>query len=276
MRAHELAEMAALAAVHGEQLINSAANTIDGSLSAYWKASRCRLDRWCRSLGLLAKHNQRSEWTPNERQTVEEILVSEILSRVVAAIAVAHDVHHMANESAPVARNIFTAHVDVKRRAIALAIAPHRNADLADDLLSLRRQCERWTDLLLAYLTPHVVVDEFAASAARVGDFAYDVRDHLRSGTSSDMAVTMVVAGMRSTLTPLAGDRSPNADLNREIAAAVLAGFAPDFFDSHGHLRSTWLERIQNVPDESPADLGEWWQSSPGDASDSRPVRWRR
>jgi hypothetical protein len=277
MHAHELADLAALVAVHGEQLVTADAVTMDHTLAAYWRASRCRVDRWCRSLGLVAKHNDRGAWTPIEIGAVEEILVSEILARVVAAVAAAHDKRHAASESAPVARNIFNSHVDVKRRAIALAVAPHRDQKQAHNFLALRRQCERWTDLLLAYLAPHVAVDDFAASAARVGDFAYDAREHLRSGTSSDMAVTMIVAGMRSSLAPLTDVRSPNADLNLDIATALIGGFAPDFFDSHGHLRSTWLERLRKVPNESPVNIDNWWHTAPHGPHDvPRPARWRR
>jgi hypothetical protein len=276
MHAHELSDLAALVAVHGEQLVAADAATMDHALAAYWKASRCRLDRWCRSLALLTKHDDRGEWTQNEIGSVEEILVSEILSRVVAAIGAAHDVRHSASESAPVVRNIFNSHLDVKRRAVALVVAPHRDQEQADNFLALRRQCDRWTDLLLAYLAPHAAVDEFAASAARVGDFAFDAREHLRSGASSDMAVTMIVAGMRSSLARLSAGRSPNSDLNLEIATALIGGFAPDFFDSHGHLRSTWLERIRRVPNEGPLNIDNWWHAARGDSPDPRSARWQR
>ena len=277
MHAHELADLAALAAVHARQLIAVDAATMDQALAAYWKASRCRLDRWCRSLALLTKHRERPRWTPREIGTVEEILVSEILIRIVTAIAVAHDKQYNINESAPIARNILAAHVDVKRRAMALVVAPHRNSEQAEEFLAVRRQVERWSDLLLAYLTPYVAVDEFAADPARVGDFAYDAREHLRSGTSSDMAVTMITAGLRSSFAPLSDSETPNADLNHEIATALVSTFAPDFFDSHGHLRSAWLERIQNVPNESPLTSDNWWHAVPHAPHDTpRQTHWRR
>ena len=268
MHVHELADLAALAAVHGEQLVAADANTMDQMLSAYWKASRCRLDRWCRSLALVAKHPDREAWTEYEIGALEEILVSDLATRVVAAIAVAHDARLSANESAPVARNIFTSHADVRQRAIALAIAPHRDQQQAEDFLALRRQCERWTDLLLAYLTPHVVVDEFAADAARVGDFAFDAREHLRLGASSDMAVTMIVAGMRSSLGPLFSSGTPNSDLNQEIATALIGGFTPDFFDSHGHLQIFVARTPPPRPGRNPAGPRQSLASRP-----SRPAR---
>lgn len=85
MHAHELADLAALAAVHGEQLIAADAATIDQLLSVYWKASRCRIDRWCRSLALVAKHPDRQAWTDYEIGAVEEILVSDLVTRVIAS-----------------------------------------------------------------------------------------------------------------------------------------------------------------------------------------------
>jgi len=277
MHAHDLADLAALLAVHSEQLVAADSATMDGMLASYWKASRCRLDRWCRGLALATKHSETNSWTLDEIATVDEILVTEILSRVVAALAVAHDESHSASESGPVARNIFNSHLDMKRRAMALVVAPHRDQEQADDFLALRRQCERWTDLLLAYLAPHAAVEEFAACTARVGDFAFDAREHLRSGTASDMAVTMIVAGMRSSIVRLSPAESANADLNLDIATALVSGFSPDFFDSHGHLRSTWLERIRNVPNESPVNIDNWWHTTPhGPHNVPRPARWRR
>lgn len=276
MHSHDLAHLAALAAVHGEQLIAADAATMDHALSVYWKASRCRIDRWCRTLALIAKHPERTAWTDYEIGVIEEILVSDLVTRVIAAIALAHDERQAANESAPVARNIFNAHLDIRRRAIAVAIAPHRDAAQADDFLALRRQCERWTDLLLAYLTPHVAVDAFAFDASRVGDFAFDAREHLRAGSSSDMAVTMIAAGLRSSLGPIKAGRTLNADLNQEIATALVGGFDPAFFDSHGHLNSAWLERLRQVPDETPLDTATAWQLSPHARHDvPRPARWR-
>jgi hypothetical protein len=273
MNAYELVDVAALAAVHGEQLVSADAATINESLTTYWKSSRCRLNRWSRSLASLARQ---SEWTANELQAVEEILVSDILTRVVAAIAVAHDQRHSPSESAPVARNIAAAHLDVKRRAMALVLAPHRSADHANELLTLRRQSERWTDMLLSYLTPLVATDEFAVDAARVGDFAFDAREHLQSRAASDMAMTMIVAGLRSSFVPISKGSSLNADLNSEIATAIVACFAPDFFDSHGYLRSTWLERLRRVPNESPVNIDNWWHASPGESPNVRPAHWRR
>jgi hypothetical protein len=277
MQAHELADLAALVAVHGEQLVANDAATMEASLAAYWKASRCRLDRWGRGLAALTRDTTQDGWVDEDIAAVQEILVSEILSRVVTAIAAAHDMGHAVSESAPVARNIFNAHIDLKRRAVAVVVAPHRDQEFAHDFLALRRQCDRWIDLLMAYLAPLVPVAEFATDVARVGDFAFDAREHLRSGASSDMAVAMIVAGMRSSLLRLSSAASPNEDLNLEIATSVVGIFKPDFFDAHGHLRSPWLDRICKASADSSVASDVWRHQTPHGPHDGpRPARWRR
>ena len=90
------------------------------------------------------------------------------------------------------------------------------------------------------------------------------------------MAVTMIIAGMRSSLGPLQSPATLNSDLNHEIATALIGGFSPNFFDTHGHLQSAWLERLRRVPDETPLDRDNLWQVAPHARHDvPRPARWR-
>jgi hypothetical protein len=301
MHAHDLARLAAVAAVHCDQLASSSPETMDQMLATYWRASRCRLDRWCHSLHALGeRHNEHNhtaaspdvqrvdksinkgrearsrEWSIGADAVVEEILVSEILTRTIAALTVAHDERHAQSESAPIGRNIFDGHLDARRRALSLvASTAHRGTSYAKAIVALHRQCDRWSDLLLAYLATHTNVEPFAASAARVVDFSYDARQHLNSTASSDMAVTMILAGMNSSLARLSPDRSPNTDLNAELATAVLGCFSPVDFDSLGLLQSPWFERLRNSPVEGPAAIEDWWPGSPIDVPLGS-ARWRR
>jgi hypothetical protein len=270
---------------------------MDQMLSVYWRASRCRLDRWCHSLhaitelsrnthlpypepldeGVGENKKPRTEaWSLGATAIVEEILVSEILTRTLAALTAAHDKHQAQAESAPIGRNIFDGHLDARRRALALVASPaHRGTRHAKAIVALHRQCDRWTDLLLAYLAPLANVGQFAASPARVQDFAYDARHHLQSATSDAVTVTMIHAGMNSSLKRLSLDRSPNTDLNLELAAAVMSCFSPEIFDSFGLLKSTWLERVQKSPNETAAALDDWWRWQPDAVIPLQGSRWR-
>jgi hypothetical protein len=297
MHAHDLSRLAAVVAIHGQQITSASRETMDKMLVAYWRASRCRLDRWCHSLHALGERSKNTtrprshslddggrtreesrprDWSASAAAVVEEILVSEILTRTIAGLTVAHDNRHAHAESAPIGRNIFDGHLDARRRALALvASPPHRGTRHAKAIVAFHRQCDRWSDLLLAYLAPHAKVAPFAASPARVADFTYDARHHLQSAKASEMALTMILAGMNSSLERLSPDRSPNTDLNLELAAAVLSCFPPAVFDSFGLMRSTWLEQLLTTPNETLATVESWWQLSPID-SPPQSARWRR
>jgi len=267
MHARDLADLAALVSVHGQQLVSASPRLVDQALESYWTASRFRLDRWCgtlRNLGDKMVQQRCVVWPPDATQVVEEVFVGEILTRCFAAILAAHDSEHARCESDPIGRNILSGHRDATRRAADLLVSP-ANACLrhTESLQALQGRCQRWTDLLLAYLSRHTKVQDFAFDPARVQEFAVDASRHLGSATSNNAATTMLSAGMWSTLEVLSVGDSPNADLNRQIAAAVLACFGPEFFDSHGLLRSVWLDRLQSIPDETLALIHEWWQPAP-------------
>jgi hypothetical protein len=297
MHAHDLARLAAVAAVHGQQLAAASPEKMDQMLAIYWRASRCRLDRWCHSLHAIKERSQslplpkphfsseqieesfesqQQFWSIGASAIVEEILVSEILTRTLAAITAAHDGLRSQAESAPIGRNVFDGHLDARRRVLVLVASPaHRGTSHAKAIVALHRQCDRWTDLLLAYLAPLAKVEAFAASPARVRDFEYDARHHLQSPASSNMAVTMILAGMNSSLERLSPDRSPNTDLNLELGTAILSCFSPEAFDSFGLLKSSWMDHLQTSPNETDAMIEDWWQTAPS-AIPSQVSRWRR
>jgi len=267
MHVRDLADLAALVSVHGQQLVSASPRVVDQALESYWTASRFRLDRWngtMRTLGDKMIQQRCVAWPPEVTQVVEEVFVGEILTRCFSAILAAHDREHERCESDPIGRNIFSGHRDASRRAADLLVSP-ANACLrhTESLQSLQGRCQRWTDLLLAYLSSDMRAEEFSFVPARVQEFAVDASRHLGSATSNGAATTMLSAGMRSTLEVLSVGDTPNADLNRQIAAAVLACFGPEFFDSHGLLRSVWLDRLQTVPDETLALIHQWWQPAP-------------
>jgi hypothetical protein len=269
MHARDLADLAALVSVHGPQLVSASPRLVDQALEAYWAASRFRIDRWCGTLRTFSeKLNQQSAvaWSPEVTQAVEEVFVSEILTRCFAAILSAHDRHHRRAESDPIGRNIMNSHRDASRRATDLFNSP-ANISLrhTESLGELQGRCQRWNDLLLAYVSKSAPVADFAFDNRRVQEFAVDASRHIHSAATNGAATTMLSAGMRSTLELLSAGDTPNADLNRQIAAAVLACFGPEFFDSHGLLRSVWLDRLQSVPDETLALIHEWWQPAPAE-----------
>ena len=277
MQAHHLADLAALVAVNSPAFIAADREPLASAMTAYWQASRCRFDRWCRVVRQLTMQTSHRESSPESLAVLEEIFVSVILSRTIAAVAVAHDNRHGAMECGPVARNILSGHLDARRRALALVATPaNRGHGRAQALLALARQCDRWSDLVLSYLAPQIEVAEFAASRIRVHDFAADAQHQLWTTASSYTAVTMIVLGMRTSFAPIVRGPTPNSDLNRDIGQAILACLPAESFDSLGLLRSTWLGRLQQTSSDSPTNVAKMWAAPPTSSLSRHTPRWSK
>jgi hypothetical protein len=151
MHARDLAELAALVAVESPALVTAGAQVPYSVIEPYWTASKCRLDRWGRLLRqLTAAAGQPPlpatlSW-PRVRPVLEEILASELLTRLWTAAAAAYDAARNDQELSPVARNIFGGHLDARRRLLAL-LADGRVIQLPEavKLNHLRRRVERAT-----------------------------------------------------------------------------------------------------------------------------------
>jgi hypothetical protein len=257
MHARELVELAAIVAVHGPVLVRGTGQLSPTSVEQYWTASKCRLDRWGRSLKGFASYaddpgppRRQAQW-PLVRGVLEEILTGEVLTRVWAAVLHAYDRHRGDEEAGAVARSVLIGHLEARHRVLTLLVrSPAIETEGAVKLNHLRRRSERWTDLLIGYLVGLEDVSQFAVDPQRARDFAEDLRYRSdRKGCRG--AWTLVLASLRAAFATGLGPVSPNADLNAEIASSILACFQPELFDSTGLFRSLWLTRLANVTNDA-------------------------
>lgn len=249
-------------------------------LGQYWAASKCRLDRWSRALKTALPPDCVSTRNlapadgslPTERLpgVLEEILASEVLSRVWAALLTAYDQRHGCDENAPVARNVLAGHAEARNRALTLLVrGPGISSHEAVSLNRLRRRAERWTDLLIGHLAVEHDVCELAANPDVAREFADDLQHH-RGWSPDSQAWPLVMASLRSGFRQGIATRSPNGDLNRRIAAGVLACLPPDLFDSTGLLQSLWMARISHAADDAQCLIAELFAAEASPASDAR------
>src|SRR4030095_3674033 len=84
------------------------------------------------------------------RPVLEEILASELLTRIWTATAAAYDQARGDQNLGPVARSILNGHLEARRRLLTI-LADGRAIELshAVDLNRFRRCVERWGDMLL-------------------------------------------------------------------------------------------------------------------------------
>ncbi len=274
MHACDLLELAAIVSAHGPQLIQSGQRVPAGAAEQYWTASKVRLDRWGRSL---------KEGPEKNLDVLEEILISEVLTRVWTAVLCGYDRRHGTDEVEPVARSVLIGHMEARHRVLTLMVGQRGiNAAAAMKLNRLRRRAERWTDMLLARLAGACPIAEFAADPQRARDFADDAR--CRGGRPfGRQAWPLVMMSLRAAFRRSVSPNSPNADLNGRIAAAILSFFPPEVFDSTGLLRSLWMMRLSNITDDTQGMIEELLAveptaptRGPGFASDLRGQWWQR
>jgi hypothetical protein len=250
MRAYELVELSALIAVNGQAFLEGQGRLPDNSIAQYWSVSRHRFDRWAvalkRDLQRLraGEKNSQAIWR-HARPVLEEILTGEMLTRVWTAVACAHDRQGGASYVSPVVRSVFLGHMEARNRALNFMFYA-QDHDLAAvlDINRIRHRCERWTDMLLAYLVPFCDVKKVAHDAKRVVDFAEDACDQLRQSNEEHVWQLLRLA-LRSTFGRSLAKRSPNADLNAQIASSILACPRAETLDATGTPDSLWMERLE-------------------------------
>ncbi len=263
MQANELVHLAALIAVHGAPPDGSPLVVSRGNLANYWTASKCRLDRWQRTLRPTARMDDASPvgiGFKSLRGVIEEILLSEVLTRVWTGFLLAHVRSSERDESESVARSVLMGHLESRHRALGLLMHA-AGVPIAEAVVvnQLRCKAERWTDLLLGQLSVPCDLSELAVDAQRVRDFALDhetdAAEHLAQRWS------LLLASLRQAFPITRLPQSPNSDLNERIAASVLACFPSEAFESTGLFHSLWMVRLRYAADDAQTMLDQLCRS---------------
>ena len=251
-----MVELAALVAIHAPPFIRGAASPPAAMLEQYWTASRCRLDRWTRLLRRLSDaiaqlpRPATLAW-PRVRPVLEEILASELLTRLWTAATVAYDNSRDEEELGAVTRSIYTGHLEVRRRLLALLADSQTFEEVqAATLNQLRRRVERWTDMLLAHLARDVDVSSFAFEPDRTAEFASDL-DHEAVNAQPHFTCQLMLSSLRVAFATSEPRQSPNNDLNRRIGRAILGCLGELPAGTIGVTSPLWLDRLTATADDA-------------------------
>ena len=262
MHPRETAELAAWVAVHAPLLVQGTARVPQLASEQYWSASKCRLDRWRRLLTQVTAAAGEPlkpatlAW-PRVRPVLEEILTSELLTRIWTAAATAYDAARGDQDLEPIARNIYGGHLDIRRRLLGVMTDGRTLAGKdVQQLDQLRRRVERWGDMLLAHVSDLVAVEEFAFDAVRAHDFAADL-DRESAHAEHEFTTQLMFTSLRTSFSFGLADRTPNIDLNRKIGAAILSCFRDELAISSGLSPTLWLERISRTASDTEGMIEE-------------------
>jgi hypothetical protein len=252
MHARQLVELSGILAAQGPLLVAGTQPLSPSGLAQYWTASKCRLDRWSRSLRSLTTEAQwqdgaapRPGW-PHLRGVLEEIFTGEMLTRVWTALVCLCGQRHDCSDAEAVTRSVLVGQQEARHRALTLLVdGPGIQVAEAVRINHLLRRVERWTDLLLGHLGGLGDVSPLANDAQRVRDFADDLG--ARGAAATPQAVRLMLGSLRLAFRQGLSPESPNEDLNEAIASAILACLPVEVFDGTGQFQSPWLLRIYNL-----------------------------
>ncbi len=251
MHASQLAELGSWIAAHsGSFAYGQKTQALDAS-NEYWTASKCRLQRWITALKMFEKDianpsPDHDPW-PALEVIVQEILISEFLTRIWAATVLLHDAYQGTDELQGLANSTFVSHIEARNRAVRLLLAGQgSNEDVFDRFNVLRRKMERWTDLFLSQIPNLEIARKFAFDQNRVADFFSEKPEQQDQASLRRQQVLM--ASFKAEMTGL-NEFAANPAFNRQIASGILACFPSDRFDSTGlpkSARMLWLEKAQD------------------------------
>ena len=253
MHAKQLVELASLVTTESPVLVRGTRQLPSTALEEYWVASKCRMQQWTTAIATFrdetkwaSKECQSLKWLAN-RHIFEEIIVSEVLTRVWGSTLVAIDDTLRTQDYAPIARSVFVSHLEARNRVLRLLTSE----SLIDRFHSkkidrLRQQAERWTDLLLSYQAHDCDVSEFAFDILRVEDFSSDHRcRRLELPWQTDLQ-PLVTLAVRRWLDGIQTD-AYQSRLNAQIGQSVLGCIDPRLFLETGKLSSIWQLRLSKA-----------------------------
>lgn len=252
MHATQLADLAAWVAIHSSTFVYGEGENTALNVQDYWAKSKCRIARWNSAVKMFSHDLNDDECNHNPwpaiEIVVEEIIVSEILTRVMSAALVVYDKYTNSDELKGIAHGILIGHMETRNRAMRLLLHGRaQNEQVFDRINQLRRQVERWTDLFLSRFDNSTAASQFGFKPQRVKDFAgervvYSDEEFRRSQQ-------VFIQSMARSLSACTQKFAANPDLNREIATGVMGCFIKDRFDSFGLPKSSqllWLEKSHN------------------------------
>ncbi|MGB7346116.1 MAG: hypothetical protein WBD20_18000 [Pirellulaceae bacterium] len=185
-------------------------------------------------------------WWEHNLSMLEEVIVSEMLSRVVAATTGLVEAANGRDEVSAVTHNVYLTHLEVSNRVHQLIVRGEgHSVHHAVRLNRLRQAVQRWTDALLGRMA-------FEPSENLAFAFEYDraktfCEESRVCGLSPQRSMTcwLMHASMRETLCRRTSGDTAFPQSNQDVADAVISMLQPELFDDLGTLKSGWTHRLQ-------------------------------
>lgn len=261
------AQLAATLAAVGSPMIRQKAIPNAIASQEFWLNSRYRFELWNRQ---LADHRAAVDRPGTSHRTrkwyevlpvLQEILLSEPVTRCLAYIGRAFDARRIETDFSALAQSTFSSQLESRHRCLNLIAFGHGlPVEQAVRLNRLRRTMETFSDQLIACLPAAGEMAAFAFEYEIVKQMQSRLRDH-------DFEVNQVALHLQSLSIALIRQlrfeldpRVVNARLNGKLYEIILALLASELFDSFGLVKSASVAQ-SSMPslesDGNTADLSQ-------------------
>ncbi|MCA9133292.1 MAG: hypothetical protein KDA45_09060, partial [Planctomycetales bacterium] len=217
----------------------------------YWLLSRYRHENWMEH---LARHRDAIDrvGTSFRRQrwhavlpVLQEILLSEVLTRIVAYYAGVLELRRIDVEFASLARSTLVAHIEARNRCLHLIVfGPGLPVEHAVQLNRLRRCMEQVTDRTLAVMPPLENSSEFCFEPQAVARSQQQFASVGWSTTWITLHLLALTESYWKSTQSMVDWRVANARLNYRLSQTVLRFLSAEAFDSLGVPYSARMGRL--------------------------------
>ncbi len=224
----------------------------------YWTVSRQRFDRWQAQLSDLrnqlesAGASRRVLLWKEIRPMMEEVFLSDVLARVIAAHGAKMESEGTDSEIAPIAHSVHMTQEDIRNRCLRLLMAPGLPVDQAVELNRIRFGLEQWTDTFLAQLPIGIEILRFCFKSDRTQELIEEASERT-TDQAKFLAWQLMASSCQEWMAKNCPSTSANSQLNQQIGEAALAMLHPQRFRSLSPFPSLSSDRINTLIDQ--ADL---------------------
>lgn len=244
----DLASLSGLFAANAPSLISRAHAPEATLLLEYAQSTRHLLRQWWGNLEL-----PNAKTAPATLASLtEEILVSELMSRVVAGVFAICDARCGRRAAGPFARSALLDLMQAKHWALSRMVRGPQPLGAYLRINQLRRKTERWCDCLLGSLPDSHAATQFAIQADRMRDFSS------RSTPGSSQASRyLTLVSLRLAMPASTIQDAKRCETYRALMRSLMSFWPEESFDSHGLLGGPLWQRLRGATD-LPVAADQW------------------
>lgn len=256
MHARWLVEIATLFAVEGKLTSETTKLISSSAAHRYWAVSRERFEAWQQALSDYRDHlgnlgaSERATKFATLRPVMEEIFLSDVLTRVVATYGARLEQQDHEGDLSPIAHNVFLSHEDVRNRCLRLLVSHLIPVDQAVALNRMRYALEHWTDAFIAQFSDDTTQLQYAFMPDRTADLIDEARERA-TDSAKLVAWQLMIASCQRWMNDNCRAVSASPELNQKLGEAVLAMIHPDRFPSLSPFPVAFSDRVTTLIDQA-------------------------